>query len=73
MIRVLLILIEMRYKCKTSAGGGREREGCVARESSVLWGFVCLLEKRREERRSRENGRLSFCVQGCRRSFYTMG
>lgn len=40
MIRVLLILIEMRYKCKTSAGGGREREGCVARESSVLWGFV---------------------------------
>lgn len=34
---------------------------------------LCLLEKRGEERRSRENGRLSFCVQGCRRSFYTMG
>lgn len=45
MIRVSLILIEMRYRCKTSAGGGREREGCVARESFVLWGFVGFLRR----------------------------
>lgn len=39
MIRVLLILIEMRYKCKTSAGGGRERERVALREKVLC--FAC--------------------------------
>jgi len=38
MIRVLLILIEMRYKCKTSAGGGRERERVALREKVLCFG-----------------------------------